>query len=248
MPSHPSRSPSPALVVLQYTPRADAASRGYEDWLRAVDNPFFNSVPGIVRYENWRVHAPLLGTPDYTHFDLMYVEDEAAVERVWSNPVVAEFAANWTRQWGRVSDPTVNQAVNYHVTVCREIAGPIVPRRTNWCLFLPYVPRADAAQRGYDEYLREVDNPFFNSAAVPEVISDANWRKVTDVIGQEWWTDFDLMFIEGPAAAQGLFGNPKAAEFMAGFIKAWGRQPELGAADNFSGVLGELVAAPGHTP
>ena len=156
------------------------------------------------------------------------------------------FAADWTRQWGKDPDPTIDQAVNYHVSVCTEIAGPIVPQRTPWCLFLPYPPREDAAERGYDEYLREVDNPFFNSADVPELISDANWRKVSNAVGDEWWTDFDLMFIDGPAAAEGLFANPKAAEFMAGFIKAWCRHPEGTAADNFSGVIGELVAAPGH--
>jgi hypothetical protein len=193
MPSHSSRSPSRTLVVLQYTPRADAASRGYEDWLRKVDNPFFNRVPGIVRYENWKVHTALVNTPDYAYFDLMYVESPAAVDRVWADPAVVAFAADWTRQWGKVPDPAVDQAVNYHVTLCDEIAGPIVPKRTPWCLFLPYVPRADAAKLGYDEYLREIDNPFFNSDVVPEVVSDANWRKVGDLVGQEWWTDFDLM-------------------------------------------------------
>lgn len=246
MPAHPSRSPSQIMCVLQYTPRADSADRGYEQWLRDVDNPFFNGVPGIVRYENWKVHAPLLGTPDYAYFDLMYLDGQAAIERVWSNPTVVEFAAEWTRKWGRVPDPAVDQAVNYRVTICEEIAGPIVPARTEWCLFLPYVPRADAAALGYDQYLREIDNPFFNSAVVPEVISDANWRKRTDVVGREWWTDFDLMMIESPEAASGLFANPRAAEFMAGFVKQWGRVPDGTAAENFSGVLAQLVAGPGR--
>jgi hypothetical protein len=246
MPAHPSRSPSKLMCVLQYTPRADAASRGYDDWLRSVDNPFFNSVPGIALYENWKVHTPLLGTPDYTYFDLMYIDTAIGIEGVWSNPKVAAFAADWTRQWGKVADPNVDQSVNYTVTICEEIAGPIVPKRTNWCLFLPYVPRADALARGYDEYLREIDNPFFNSDVVPEVLSDANWRKRSCAVGNEWWTDFDLMFVENPAAANGLFANPRAAEFMAGFIREWCRFPEGTAADNFSGVLAELVAAPGR--
>jgi len=244
MPAHPSRSPSRVMCLLQYTPRAGAAEDGYDDWLRTVDNPFFNGVPGVVRYENWKVQAPLLGTPDYAYFDLMYVDGHAAIERVWSNPAVAEFAAEWTRRWGQVPDPTVDQAVNYRVTVCEEIAGPIVPQRTDWGLFFPYVPRADAAELGYDEYLREIDNPFFNSDVVPEVVSDANWRKIRNAVGHEWWTDFDLMLIESPEAANGLFANARATEFMAGFARQWGRVPEGTAADNFSGVLAKRVGAP----
>jgi hypothetical protein len=234
------------MCVLQYTPRADASERGYDAWLRRVDNPFFNAVPGIALYENWRVHAPILGTPDYNYVDLMYLDGPDALDAMWSNPSVLEFAANWTREWGRVPDPRTDQSVNYHVAICEEIAGPIVPRRTPWCMFLPYVPRADAAALNYDEYLRETDNPFFNSSAVPEVVSDANWRKVRDSVGSEWWTDFDLMFIEGPESVGGLFANPVAATFMADFVRRWGRKPDGAPEDNFNGVLAELVAAPGR--
>jgi hypothetical protein len=244
MAAHPSTSPSQVMCLLQYTPRADSADRDYEPWLRAVDNPFFNGIPGIARYENWKVHTPILGQPDYTYFDLMYIESKEAIEKVWTNPELQEFAAEWTRLWGIVGDPTIDQAVNYHVSICEEIAGPIVPKRTEWALFFPYVRRDDAVERGYDAYLRDIDNPFFNSADVPEVVSDANWRKSSEVVGSEWWTDFDLMMIDGPEAATGLFANPKASDFIGGFIKQWGRVPEGGPADNFSGVLAELVASP----
>jgi hypothetical protein len=232
------------MCLLQYTPRADAADRDYENWLRTIDNPFFNAIPGITLYENWKVHAPILGKPDYSYFDLMYLDGHAAIERVWSNPEVAEFAANWTRQWGKVANPSVDQAVNYHVVVCEEIAGPIVARRTPWCMFLPYVPRDDAAALGYDDYLRQIDNPFFNSDVVPEIVSDANWRKVSEPVGQEWWTDFDLMFVEGPEAVPGLFANPRASSFMADFVRNWGRLPNGTAEENFSGVLAHRVAGP----
>ena len=47
------------MLVVTYTPRADSASRGYEQWLRDVDNPFFSAQPGIVLYENWKVLEPL---------------------------------------------------------------------------------------------------------------------------------------------------------------------------------------------
>src|SRR5438477_577884 len=42
-------------VFLTYTLPEDALARGYENWLRDVDNPFFNAIPGVGRYENWRI-------------------------------------------------------------------------------------------------------------------------------------------------------------------------------------------------
>lgn len=62
---------SDAMVFLPYTPRADADARGYDDWLREVDNPFFNAVPGIVHYSNWKV-VGLAKTAAFSHFDFMY--------------------------------------------------------------------------------------------------------------------------------------------------------------------------------
>ena len=244
MAAHPSTSPSQVMCLLTYTPRADAADRGYDDWLRSVDNPFFNGVPGIARYENWKVHANILNELPFTYFDLMYLEGHEAIEKVWTNQNLLDFAAEWTRLWGIVGDPTVDQAVNYRVHIFEEVAGPKVPTRTEWCLFFPYTRVPDAAARDYDTYLREVDNPFFNSDDVPEIISDANWTKVRNVVGGEDFTDFDLMIVDGPDAPQRMFGNPKAAEFVGGYIKQWGRNPNGTPADNFSGVVGELVASP----
>ena len=244
MAAHPSTSPSQVMCLLTYTPRADSASRGYEDWLRAVDNPFFNAIPGIVRYENWKVHTPVLNTLPFAYFDLMYIHGREGIDKVWGNQELLEFAREWTRLWGIVPDPDIDQSPNYHVVICEEIAGPIVPRRTEWALFAPYIRRDDAAARNYDTYLRDVDNPFFNSAAVPQVVSDANWHKTSEVVGTESWSDFDLMLFDGPEQAGELFANPAATGFMADFCKEWGRVPEGTPADNFSAVIAELVASP----
>lgn len=244
MPAHSSTSPSQVMCLLQYTPRIDALEGGYHEWLKTVGNPFYNGVTGVVLYENWVVRDSILGDADYTHLDFMYVESRESVEQIWKHPDVVRFSADWSRMWGQTPDAEDDQSANYHMVVCEEIAGPKLPRRTDWCLFLPYVPRSDALSRNYDAYLREIDNPFFNSDIVPEVVSDANWRKTRDLVGSEWWTDLDLMMIESPEAASGLFTNAKAAEFMAGFIRDWGSAPGGGAADNFSGVLAELIAGP----
>jgi hypothetical protein len=115
------------MLLLTYTPREDSHSRGYEDWLRRVDNPFFNSVPGIREYTNWKLlSAPDPATP-YTHFDFMGFEPAATVASVWSNPRLAEFAAGWTRDWGRYpAASAAEMGVNYHVYRCTRDAGDAV--------------------------------------------------------------------------------------------------------------------------
>ncbi len=39
---------SSLMLQIAYTPREDSNDRRYEDWLREVDAPFFNSVEGIL--------------------------------------------------------------------------------------------------------------------------------------------------------------------------------------------------------
>jgi hypothetical protein len=243
MAAHPSKSPSQMMFVLTYTPRADADAHGYEDWLRAVDNPFFNAQPGIVRYENWKVHANKNGVASFTYLDLMYIEDEAAIEKIWTNPALLDFAQKWTEKWGRVPQ-AVDQQVNYHVVLCEELAGQRYDVRSEWAIFLPYVRQDGAADRGYDTYLREVDNPFFNSDEVPELTCSSNWLRTRDIVGTEWWTDFDLMFVNGPDGLEQLLGNPKSAGFAANWATTWGNRPADGIPANFEAQILELVASP----
>lgn len=109
---------SPIMVLLPYTPRPDADARGYDDWLREVDNPFFNAVPGIVHYSNWKVSGPVAG---FSHFDFMFL-DPSLADGVWSNPAVVDFAAGWTRQWGTAPD-AADLSVNYHSYLMRHVTG-----------------------------------------------------------------------------------------------------------------------------
>jgi hypothetical protein len=243
MPAHPSTSPSQWMYFLTYTPRADSAARGYDEWLREVDNPFFNSVPEIVRYENWKVAERLVGSIPWDYFDLMYVESPESAQRIWTNPDVQRFADGWFELWG-VDPKSEDWSVNVHIFLCEEVAGPIVPERSEHCLFIQYARRADAESRDYDTYLREEDNPFFNSAQVPELISDANWHVVEDVVGHEEWTDFDLMFVPGPDGWERFTANPIAADFAGKWIKSWGQNPDGGPEENLLAALGELVASP----
>ncbi len=112
-------------LLLTYTPRAGTDLDDYHEWLRRVDNPFFNGRPAVRRYVNWRVVESKLGRADFTHFDLLEIEGDGGFEAVFGDPVIGEFAADWVRLWGRVPDPdAADQSVNYHVYLCEAVAAP----------------------------------------------------------------------------------------------------------------------------
>ena len=111
------------MLLLPYTPREDSDQRDYDPWLREVDNPFFNSVEGVVHYTNWRIPAPTPAVP-YTHFDFLRIAAPEDAEKVWADPDLAKFAANWTRTWGRYPDASeADLHMNYHVYLCERISG-----------------------------------------------------------------------------------------------------------------------------
>jgi len=114
-----------AMLLLTYTPREDVDLDTYHKWLQDVDNPFFNSRPGVRHYSNWRVVGDKLGKSSFTHFDLLYIRDLKSFEEVFGDQAVEEFAKGWVKMWGKVPDPEMeDQSVNYHVYLCEQIAGP----------------------------------------------------------------------------------------------------------------------------
>jgi hypothetical protein len=102
------------MLFLTYTPRSNSDERGYGPWLRKVDNPFFNSVPGIAHYTNWKVVKGGEGVIDWTYFDFLRIEDGVSLETVWGNKDLTEFAGNWTKIWGREPDGA-DLSVNYQI-------------------------------------------------------------------------------------------------------------------------------------
>lgn len=92
---------SPAVLFIVYTPGPGAEERGYEGWLQTVDAPFFNAIPGVHHYANWKIERVLHGpAPGYTHFDFQALTEEADLERVWFNPELDHFRTEWIRLWG----------------------------------------------------------------------------------------------------------------------------------------------------
>lgn len=116
------------MLLLTYMPRRGIDLARYHEWLRSVDNPFFNRRPAVKRYENWRVAAPKVGQENFTHFDLLEIEGPDGFDAVFGDEAIAAFAADWVRLWGEVPDPSLaDQSVNYRVLLCECVAEP---RRT----------------------------------------------------------------------------------------------------------------------
>ncbi len=112
------------LMLLVYTPREDSNSRGYDEWLQEIDNPFFNGIEGIKHYTNWKVSSVADCAFPYTHFDFMYLDDADSKDKVWGNPEVAKFAQGWTESWGRYPKATAEEMQkNYQVYLCSHVSG-----------------------------------------------------------------------------------------------------------------------------
>ncbi len=113
-----------AMLLLTYKLGAHVDQQEYEQWLREVDNPFFNSVPGVQRYANWKVLDEKLGRVAFTHYDLLELDDLDAWEKVWENQKLQEFAQAWTQRWSVHGTDQQYAGLNFQVMLCEEIAAP----------------------------------------------------------------------------------------------------------------------------
>lgn len=136
---------SASMVILPYTPRADSDARGYHDWLRDVDNPFFNSVEGILHYTNWKVVRAVKGATSFSHFDFMIMESLEKSAQVWANDKVVDFAAGWTQSWGADPD-NADLSVNYLSAMAARTGGKISVRGDRVWLGLNPGPAAAESQ------------------------------------------------------------------------------------------------------
>ena len=98
------------VAVLLYGIGARCDPDEYAAFLRDEDNPFFNRVAGVARYENHVVRSGDLGWP---YLDFLYVERAEDVERVFGDPELQAFQAGWVARWAidpAAEDPSVNYA------------------------------------------------------------------------------------------------------------------------------------------
>ncbi len=172
-----------AALVLTYSPRDGAEDDGYADWIRRVDNPFFNGVPGIVRYTNWRV-IESGGDVPYGYFDILGLQDLDSFERVWLNDEVRAFTAQWRDKWG--AEPGTDSALNAHV----YLLGRVSARSTNWTDHVLFAPGATAQRAGvgFEDWrvVRSIQGDIrFQSLALKYVDQPnafAEWREATPAL------------------------------------------------------------------
>jgi len=92
-------------IFLTYSHRAHFDEKDYEGFLRQYDNPFFNSIAGIARYENWKLVEPYPAELSFDYFDLIYLDGSRTLEAVWFDADLTVFRRNWVSLWGYSSSP-----------------------------------------------------------------------------------------------------------------------------------------------
>ena len=113
----------PLVIFIAYTVGPEAEPNGYSEWLGRIDMPFFNAIPGTHHYANWRVTDHLRGAkPAWDYFDFQGLESEDDLERVWFNPDLDAFRANWISLWGYGAGAP--PAVSRHAYLMRPLSRP----------------------------------------------------------------------------------------------------------------------------
>jgi len=110
------------LVLLTYTPR-ELDEEEYARFIREVDYPAFRQNPHIIDYSCWHIVESVQGREQFTHFDLMAVDDLANWQAIVSDPVVAGNVERWTRDWSHHGPGHGDQADNLKISFCRRYWG-----------------------------------------------------------------------------------------------------------------------------
>jgi len=133
------------MLLISYAVRADAQARGYDDWLRRVDNPFFNAAPQIAHYANWEVTGGINPFAPNTHFDFVGMTREDDLDAVWNDPQLNAFRLEWRKLWGL---PDANPAARIETCLCERVAT--APMR--WTDRLALSPEASASPAGWETW------------------------------------------------------------------------------------------------
>ncbi|MBJ3775567.1 hypothetical protein [Acuticoccus mangrovi] len=107
------------MIFIVYNVGDHAVDAGYEPWLRETDNPFFNAIPGIRHYANWKMTAPGI----FGWLDFMALDDHDSLESVWFNKDLDAFRTEWVRLWGYGEAPHPMIRYSYWTTCRRSRAS-----------------------------------------------------------------------------------------------------------------------------
>jgi hypothetical protein len=110
--------------------------------------------------------------------------------------------------------------------------------------FVTYTPVDDAEERGYDQWLVDVDNPFFNSA--DGCAGYTNWKVIDDAGVNPQFSYFDFFGMTGKDAVDKIWNDEGLSAFRREWRVKWGRDRDLGRTPNIPvnlcGRLGEPQA------
>jgi len=111
--------------------------------------------------------------------------------------------------------------------------------------YITYTPREDIDLKQYHTWLRDVDNPFWNSH--PAVKHYTNWHIVDQKLGSASFTHFDLLSVEDPDGFEIIFGDEAIVAFAKEWVRKWGKLPDPELSDqsvNYHTFLCEQIAGP----
>ncbi len=178
------------MILITYRIRQGAEADGYDEWLRTVDNPFFNSFKAISHYTNWKVVASA-SSIQFSHVDFLVLDHVEDLEMLWFDPDLNTFRKKWGEMWGVTPPDRVNS--NCHLCV-EEEGGAGVPKK-NHVLFLP-APASPVPDGASLWSVRELVRKHYVVG-----LSDS-WR--TDALDEAFYRGFYLRYSDETIGIAGL--------------------------------------------
>ncbi len=177
------------MVFDTYRPRPGATEAGYEQWMREVDCPLINSIPGMASYSCWRIDrtqgvlAPFARgqSEPFTHFGFFGARERADIQRFFGNPRWIEHGPTWIRLWSCFPEAGDDTARNFCFTLFKRAASNGRPRSTR-VLLLPFTAQDD----------RSLD-----AALLERALRVERWERVEHVVGELPYTAFHLLYLDG---------------------------------------------------
>jgi hypothetical protein len=128
------------MIFLTYTLGEEALANGYERWVRDEDNPFFNAIPGMGRYENWKLVGERPADLQFGFYDFMNLASDADLERVWFSSALDDFRKGWIRKWGYGGGSRIPSPANASGWLARRESPP-PPRRSPFLALICDAPQ-----------------------------------------------------------------------------------------------------------
>lgn len=119
-------APGATMILVVHDTNADAVRRGYEPWLRETDCPFFNAIPGVAYYANWKVDAQA----PFAYFAFMVLDAPDSLPDVWFDPDVDRFRNERIRLWGCREAPLAMHRYGHVTRTARANVG--IERDSGW--------------------------------------------------------------------------------------------------------------------